>query len=384
MEQAHTGERHRDAVLVRGLDHVVIADGAARLYDVLNAGLACALYVVAKREERIRADGNAGVLRDPRLFLLCGEHLRLYLEGLLPYALCEDILVLIRGVNVDGVVAVRAADAVNELKAEHLRMLTHEPVVRLAAREARAVDAALLTCADADGHAVLDVADRVGLGVLKRDKREDHVVLRALRQILVLGNDVVQQALADLVVVVALLEADAENVALLDRLRLVVRVDLDHVIAALALGFQDFERFCGEIRGDDAVGDLVRKIGCGVRVAGVGQRRPVAVGAQAIRAACADVGAGNGRQLFVGIDKVHLLLNIGQRLSERCAGRRNVLEGGCCRHAGRLLERADELPRVESVAEVDITRLAVENLNGELALGHEDAGRLLVRVAAVL
>ena len=53
MEQAHTGERHGNAVLVRGLDHVVIADGAARLYDVLNAGLACALYVVAEREERI-------------------------------------------------------------------------------------------------------------------------------------------------------------------------------------------------------------------------------------------------------------------------------------------------------------------------------------------
>ena len=128
----------------------------------------------------------------------------------------------------------------------------------------------------------------------------------------------------------------------------------------------------------------MHKIGCSVRVAGVGQRRPVAVGAQAIRAACADVGAGDGRQLLVGIDEVHLLLNIGQRFAQRCAGRRNVLEGGCCRHAGRLLERADELPRVESVAEVDITRLAVENLDGELALGHEDAGRLLVRVAAVL
>ena len=285
MEQAHTGERHGDAVLVRGLDHVVIADGAARLYDVLDARLACTFYVVAKREECIRADGHAGVLRDPCLLFLCGEHLRLDLEGLLPYALCEDILVLIRGINVDRIVAVRAADAVNELEAEDLRMLTNEPVVRLAAREARAVDTALLTCADADGHAVLDVADRVGLGVLERDEREDHVVLCALRQILVLGNDIVQQALADLVVVVALLEADAENITLLDRLWLVVRIDLDHVIAALALGFQDLERFCGEIRGDDAVRDLVCEVGCGVRIAGIGQRRPVAVGAQAVRAA---------------------------------------------------------------------------------------------------
>ena len=209
-------------------------------------------------------------------------------------------------------------------------------------------------------------------------------MLCALRQVLVLGNDVVQQALADLVVVVALLKADAENVALLDRLRLVVRIDLDHVIAALALGFQDLERFCGEIRGDDAVRDLVCEVGCGVRIAGIGQRRPVAVGAQAVRAACADVGAGDGRQLLVGIDEVHLLLNIGQRLAQRCASRRNVLEGSRRRHAGRLLERANELPRVESVAEVDITRLAIENLDGKLALGHEDASRLLVRVAAVL
>lgn len=29
MEQTHAGERHRDAVLVRGFDNIVIADGAA-------------------------------------------------------------------------------------------------------------------------------------------------------------------------------------------------------------------------------------------------------------------------------------------------------------------------------------------------------------------
>ena len=198
-------------------------------------------------------------------------------------------------------------------------MLTNEPVVRLVARETGAVDTALLTCADADGHAVLDVADRVGLGVLEPDEGKDHVVLCALRQVHVLGHDVGEQALVDFVVVVALFEADAENVALLDRLRLVVRGDFDHVIAALALGFQNFERLVGEVRGDDAVGDLVRKIGCGVRVAGVGQRRPVAVGAEAVRAAGADVGAGDGRKGLVRLNKVNLLVHLVERQAERRA-----------------------------------------------------------------
>ena len=209
-------------------------------------------------------------------------------------------------------------------------------------------------------------------------------MLCALRQILVLGNDVGEQALVNLVVVVALLKADAENVALLDRLWLVVRVDLDNVVAALALGLEDLEGLSGEVRRNDAVGNLVCEVGSGVCVTGVGQRRPVTVGAQTVSAARADVRTCDGRQLLVGVNKVHLLLNIGQRLAERRTGRRNVLEGRCCRKTGRLFQRTDELPRVECVTEVDITRLAVEYLNRKLALGHKNAGRLLVGVAAVL
>ena len=133
MEQTHAGERHRDAVLVCGLDNIVIADGAARLYDVLHAGLACAFYIVAEREECVRTNGYAGILCNPRLLFLSGEHLWLYLEGLLPYAFSQYVLILVRGVNVDRVVAVRAADAVNKLQTENLWMLTNEPVVGLVA-----------------------------------------------------------------------------------------------------------------------------------------------------------------------------------------------------------------------------------------------------------
>ena len=137
-------------------------------------------------------------------------------------------------------------------------MLPQEPAVRLLPRQAGAVDTALLACADADRLAVLDVADRVGLRVLERDERQDHIVARGLGQILVFGHDVVQQAFGNLVIVVALLEGHAENVALLDGLRGIARVDLDDVIAALALSFEDFERLRRVGGGDDAVGHFAR------------------------------------------------------------------------------------------------------------------------------
>ena len=208
-------------------------------------------------------------------------------------------------------------------------------------------------------------------------------MLRTLRQFLVVGDDVVQQGFADLIVVVALLKADAKNIALLDRLGDVVRVDLDDVVAALALGFQDLERLVRVARGDDAVRHLVREVACGVRVAHVGERRPVAVGAQAIRTARADVGARDRGQLVVSLDEVHLLFDIGQRFAERRARGGHMLKGRRGRHAGRLFERLHQLPRVKCVAEVDIARLTVQNLDRQLALGHKNARRLLVGVAAV-
>ena len=53
VEQADAGEGHGDAVLVAGLDDVVIPDGAAGLGDELHAGLVGPLDVVAKGEESV-------------------------------------------------------------------------------------------------------------------------------------------------------------------------------------------------------------------------------------------------------------------------------------------------------------------------------------------
>ena len=60
MEQPDAAECHCDAVLVAGVDDLLVADGAAGLDDGRHAGTACALDVVAEGEECIRAEADAG------------------------------------------------------------------------------------------------------------------------------------------------------------------------------------------------------------------------------------------------------------------------------------------------------------------------------------
>ena len=75
-----------------------------------------------------------------------------------------------------------------------------------------------------DGLAVLHIADGVGLGVLQGDEGDEHVPLGGLGQLLVVGDDVVQQGLVDGEAVAALLEGDTEDVLVLHGLGGVVWV----------------------------------------------------------------------------------------------------------------------------------------------------------------
>ena len=369
-------------MLVGGGDDLVVPDGAAGLGDVLGTGFEGTLHVVAKGEEGVGAHGHAGHLGDPVLFLLLGEHVGLYLEGVLPHALGQHVVVLLGDVQVDGVVPVGAADAVHELEAQHLRVLAQPPDVRLVARQPGAVDAALLARAHAKGLSALDVAHRVGLGVFQRDEGQQHIVLGLLGQIAVFGDDIFQHLLVNRQIIVPLLEGDAEDAPPLDGGGGIIGVDLHHVVAAFALGFEDFQRLVGVAGGDDAVGHLQGQEPGGVGVAGVGQCRPVAEGAQTVGAPGPDVGAGNGGEVAVR-RKVDVTLHVAERQAQGGPGGGDVLEGGGGGQAGGLFQGADQLPGVQRVHEVDVPRLAVEHLQGQLAVFHEDAGGLLVGVAAV-
>ena len=105
--------------------------------------------------------------------------------------------------------------SVHKLEAQHLGMLPDQPVVRLIARQPGAVDAALLARAHADGLAVLHIAHGVGLGVFQGDERHHQVDFRAFGQLLVLGDDVIQQSsLVDFQIVSPLLKGDADRLSL--------------------------------------------------------------------------------------------------------------------------------------------------------------------------
>ena len=56
MEQAHTGKGHGHPVAVGAGDDEVVADGAARLGNILHAALLGALDIIAEREERVGAE----------------------------------------------------------------------------------------------------------------------------------------------------------------------------------------------------------------------------------------------------------------------------------------------------------------------------------------
>ena len=181
-----------------------------------------------------------------------------------------------------------------------------------------------------------------------------------------------------------LLEGDAENILLLQRRGNIGGVDLHDVVLAALFRLQDDKCLLAERGGNDAVGDLVFQICGGGGVALVGERRPVAVGAEAVRAAGADVGTGDGGERRAGRDEIDPFVHLVERQAERRARGRDMLEacrGGLAR---RLLQLAHELPGVEGVEQVDVAGLAVENRKGKgCAVFHENARGLLVGVAAV-
>ena len=157
-------------------------------------------------------------------------------EDGLPRAVRQQVFPFVGEVHVDGVVPVRTADVLRKGQGQNRRVLAQPPVVRLHARQAGAVDAALLARAYADGLAVLHVADGVGLGVFQGDEGHHHVGFRLGGEAPVFRHQVGQKALVDPVLVPALLEGDAEDVLVLLGGGGVIRVDLDHVVAALFLG----------------------------------------------------------------------------------------------------------------------------------------------------
>lgn len=386
VEETHMGECHGDAILVAGVDDMVVADATASLCDKLHAAAMGTLDVVAEGEESIRSQGHARVLGDPCLALLAGQWFGLLGEELLPCAVAEDVLGLVADIEVDAVVAVCTANLLLEWQVHDLRVLAQPPFVSLASCQSGAVDAALLTSSDTDGLSVLDVADGVALRIFQRDEGDDQVALSLRGERLVLRRNVLEERrVVEAHLVATLLEGDAKHLLALDGGRGVGRVYLDDTVGALALLAEDLQGLWSVAWGYHAVAHLALDEACRGFVANVAQGTEVSIGAHAVGTTRTGVGRGERSELEVHvIDEVNFLQCVVQRQSDGCSRGTDVLERSCGREARSLLQLLDELPTIECVEQVDVSWATAEHLDGQLSLLHKHAGGFLVGVAAVL
>ena len=197
MEKTHTGKGHDDAILIALFDDQIVTDGAAGFGDILDTGSGGALDVVGEGEEGIGTQGNSVPGIQPSTLFLRGQRLRTSGEVVLPDAVGADILFVAVDVTVNDVVPIGAAQIVTEGQGQRLGMLPQEPGVGLGACQSGAVNAALLTGAHTDGLSIVDKADGVRLGIFEGNEGNDQIDLRTIGQLFLLGDDVLQQMLAN-------------------------------------------------------------------------------------------------------------------------------------------------------------------------------------------
>ena len=95
MEKAHARKGHGYAILVAGIDDIVVAHRPTGLCYILYAALMGTLDIIAEGEEGVAAQGHTAVLGYPGPLLLGREHLRALCEELPPGAIAQYIVVLI-------------------------------------------------------------------------------------------------------------------------------------------------------------------------------------------------------------------------------------------------------------------------------------------------
>ena len=236
MEKPDPGEGHDHVVLIAGLYHMIVTDGAAGLCDIEDTASSCTLDIVTKGEEGIGAEAYAAILFDPGLSCFAGEDLGLFGEEILPVSVSYDILIILTGIEIDRIVSVSTANLRLKGQIQNLRRLTKPPLVSLITGQTGAVDPGLLACSDTDRLAAFDIADGIGLGILQSDHGDGQIDLSAFRQILVLCHNIIEEIRTDMKLISALLEGDTEDLLLLDRIRDISRIDLNHIVISLLLG----------------------------------------------------------------------------------------------------------------------------------------------------
>lgn len=356
VEETEGGVGNDHIVRVGSSNDEVILDGSAGGSNVLDTGLLGALDVVGEGEEGVGRDDDILELLHVGSTLLGSEDSRDGVELGLPGSTLLTLANLVENIEVDGVRLVSALGLLLELKVQDLGVVAQPPVVGLVTGKTGAVDTGLLAGTEADDHSVLGVTDRVGLGILEGDGSDNQIADGALGQVLVLGDQVLEERGVNLDVVALLLHGKTIDLAGLHLLRLVVGIHLeDGVLAALLLP-QELQSIGIVGGGNDTVRNLAGDDLGSDQVDGRGDGDPVTEGGHAVSTTGTGIGRGNGGEgeLEV-IDMVDLLLNVGQGDGDGSTGGGNVLEGSGGGEAEGLGELLDQGPGVEGIQKVDVT-----------------------------
>ena len=143
--------------------------------------------------------------------------------------------------------------------------------------------AALLSCSDAYGLSVLDIAYGVALSILKGYKGDDEVALGLVGECLVLCGDVLEECgVVESYLVASLLEGDAEHLLALYGRGGIVRVNLYYVVCSFALVLEYLQCLISISRCYHSVADLPLDKSGGGSVANVAQCNEVAIRAHAV------------------------------------------------------------------------------------------------------
>mmetsp|Transcript_60040 Transcript_60040/g.108066 ORF Transcript_60040/g.108066 Transcript_60040/m.108066 type:complete len:277 (+) Transcript_60040:639-1469(+) len=263
-------------------------------------------------------------------------------------------------------------------------MEPHSPGGHLSARQLHAVYTALLPGSDAHHHAVLGVANRVGLRVLDCNRSQDKVFLCRFGEGVSLRDHLRQFRLVEESIVPLLHEAKTAAHAELLLWWLEIDIGLQHDELPAFLRLQDLQSLRLEARRDDPVTHFdLQNHGCG-KVDLVGDGHEVAEGAHGVSVACTDIRRSCWSQLLV-LNLVDNLLLIVQKKAEGCSRRTAVLERGSRWQTSCLGQFVHKLPCVDGIEQVDVARRAGHHLEGEPStVDGAQARWQLVRIAAIL
>lgn len=305
--------------------------------------------------------GNANILKllHPSLTFLRGEGSWDLLEDTLKsFALRTVLRELATDEQVDGVALVRSLGTLLPLDAENTLMEAHPPVVGLITGKSSAMNSGLLASTETNNLAIVCVAHRVALGVLKSNGGNGQIASGALweRSSVLRSDDCAEVLGGDLDIVAVLLEVDAVDGAGLGSRRVVFGVDLKNKVSATLLLLEDLKSGILVARSNNTIGDLLGDDTRSRNVNNIAESDHIAKAAHAIGSPGTSIGLSEARLINTldVMDKVDLLLVLGKGQADGSTSGRDVLEAGSSRLAKSLLEFLDQRPGVKGVEEVDI------------------------------